>query len=314
MVEQVALLQLQHFQVFAENLGLPFADAGRQRLVFRVELARHAPEVPDRGFGLGRDEVHHDAVGLVFGRRVIAAFAGMGHADFDHHMAGQRKAADLPAVHRHVVGQVVAAQRQLPERRRGDVFHKAAGDDLIAIDDGLAWHFVDFLLADAAGMDVGFMRQVHQVVDHQPVVALDVEHATAVGPFRVVIPVLAGNFCRVGQRGITRPDPDEAVALFNRVAADLRKASHALTRHGNGFAFATHFQSVVSADQFAFAHEAQRQRRATVRAEVFERSNTVFLAPVEHDALAADHSAQRLVVDVLRGAGNVPGVFGEHDG
>ncbi len=49
---------------------------------------------------------------------VVAALAGMRHADFDHHVAGRREAADLPAVHRHVVGQAVAAQGRLPERRR----------------------------------------------------------------------------------------------------------------------------------------------------------------------------------------------------
>ena len=52
------------------------------------------------------------------GRRVVAAVAGVGDADLDHHVARRREAADLPAVDRHVVGEVVAAQRRAPERRR----------------------------------------------------------------------------------------------------------------------------------------------------------------------------------------------------
>jgi len=51
-----------------------------------------------------------------------------------------------------------------------------------------------------------------------------------------------------------------------------------------------------------------------MRTKVFQGGDTVFLAPVEHDALAADLAAQRLVVNVLGRAGDVPGVFGEHDG
>src|SRR5665647_222552 len=58
-VQQVLLLALQHFKVFAKNLSLAFADGGGQRLVLGVELARHAPEVPDRDFSLGGNEVHH---------------------------------------------------------------------------------------------------------------------------------------------------------------------------------------------------------------------------------------------------------------
>jgi hypothetical protein len=107
--------------------------------------------------------------------------ACVGHADLDQHMAGRGEAADLPAVHGHLVGQAVAAQRHLPERRRGNVVHEAAGDHLdpgaLAARLGLAGGLVDLGLADGAGVHIGLVRQVHEVVDHQPVVGLDVEHA-----------------------------------------------------------------------------------------------------------------------------------------
>jgi hypothetical protein len=56
----------------------------------------------------------------------------MGHADFDQHMAGRGEAADLPAVHRHIVGQAVATQGHAPERRGHDVFHVPGGDHFVA--------------------------------------------------------------------------------------------------------------------------------------------------------------------------------------
>ena len=59
----------------------------------------------------GRDEVDHDRRRLDLRRRLVAAAAGECDADLDHHVARRREAADLPAIDRLVVGQVVAAQR-----------------------------------------------------------------------------------------------------------------------------------------------------------------------------------------------------------
>ena len=49
-----------------------------------------------------------------------------------------------------------------------------------------ARHFVNFFLTNAVGMHIGFVRQVHQVIHHQLVIALDVIKTTAIGPRRVV--------------------------------------------------------------------------------------------------------------------------------
>src|SRR6185369_7833828 len=57
---EVGLLGFQHREVLREHPGLTIANLGRERLVARVEVARHAPEVPHRSFGFGREEVHHD--------------------------------------------------------------------------------------------------------------------------------------------------------------------------------------------------------------------------------------------------------------
>ncbi|MBK7471676.1 MAG: hypothetical protein IPI73_14730 [Betaproteobacteria bacterium] len=131
----------------------------------------------------------------------------MRDADFDHHVAGRGEAADLPAVDGDVVGQMVAPQRRAPERRRHDVVHEAAGDDLVAVRLGADRRFVDFLLADAVGVDVRLVRQVHQVVDHQPVVAGDVKEAAAVRPLRIAGPVQRGDRRGIGLRRVAWPDP-----------------------------------------------------------------------------------------------------------
>ena len=302
------MLAFQHLQVFREDFALPLADLGGERFVLRLELARHAPEVPHAGVGLGGDEVHHDAVDLVAVGRVVAAVAGVGHTHLDHDLARRGEAADLPAVHRHVVGQAVAAQRGAPKRWRRDVVHEAAGDHLVATGDGLAGGFVDFGLADAAGVHIGFVRQVHQVVDHEAVIGLDVVEPTAKGPVGVVVPVLVGNGGGVGLGGVTGPDPDKAVALHRRVGADGRKAADALAGHGHGLAVATHHQAVVAAHELAFADAAQRQRRAAVRAKVFERGHAAVGLAVEHQLLVADGAAQRLIAEFVRLRGDVPGV------
>ena len=227
-------------------------------------------------------------------------------------MAGGREVADLPAVHGLVVGQAVHAQRHLPERGGLDAFHEAAGDHLVALHAGLAGHLVDFLLADAGGVHIGLVRQVHQVVDHQAVVAGNVVQPAAVGPLGVVGPGQVVDGGGVGLVGVAGPHPDEAVALHHRKAARLGEPLHALAGHGHRLARAFHPQAVVAALQMAFAHRAQRQRRAPVGAEVVQRGDLIGRGTVEHDLLAADGAAQRLVRDLVGRAGYVPGVLGIH--
>ncbi|MCY1377422.1 hypothetical protein D9M69_649950 [compost metagenome] len=69
---------------------------------------------------------------------------------------------------------------------------------------------------------------------------------------------------------------------------------------------------MVAADQLALAHVAQRQLRAAVRAEVLDRRHLAVFAAVEDDFLVADGAPQGLVVDLVGGAGDVPGILREH--
>ena len=51
---------------------------------------------------------NHHGVSPVLVGGVIASLADVGHADFNHHVARRREAANLPAIHWHVIGQVIA--------------------------------------------------------------------------------------------------------------------------------------------------------------------------------------------------------------
>src|SRR3990167_4957633 len=312
--QQVGLLLFEHLQIFTEDLALAFADAVGEFLIFGLEAARHAPEVPDRGLGFRGYEVDHDARRLVGRGCVITALANMGHADLDQYMARRGEATDLPAVHRNVVVQAVAAQGHAPERRRHDVLHMPAGDHVVALNRGHWRDLVDLLLADARCMHIGLVGQVHQVVNHQAVVAVDVEQTAAIGPVRAVGPFQVMDQRRVGLLGIARPDPDKAVTLFYRIAADAREATHTLARHGLGFAVGAHGQAVIAADQLAVLDETQGQGRAPVRAEILDRRDLALLSAVEGDFLPADLSAQGFFGDLIWGAGYIPGVFREHGG
>ena len=235
----------------------------------------------------------------------------MGHAHIYHHVTGRGEAANLPAVHRHVIGQVVATQGQLPKGRCLDVFHKAAGDDFVPLHTGFTGGFVNFFLANAGGVHIGFVRQVHEVVDHQAVIALDVKQSAAISPVRAIGPFQGVFFLLVGLRGVAWPYPNKAVALQHGVTFDGWKTAHPLPRHVHGLAVVTHFQAVIAAHQLALAHLPQRQRRAAVRTKVFQGMHLPLCPPVKHNSLAANGASQRFFVNFIRHTGHIPSVFGK---
>ena len=189
---------------------------------------------------------------------------------------------------------------------------KRAGDDLVAFGLRRRQRLIQLLLADAVGMHVRFVREVHQVVDQQAIVAANVVEPARERPVGIVNPVGSVDFFGVRTRRISRPHPDEAVALDDRIAWNRRKALHTLPRHCHGLAVAAHLQAVVAAYELAFAHPSQRQRCAAVGAEVLERSDPPFGAAKEHHRFIADAAAQRFFIDLVWSAGDVPSVFWEH--
>ena len=90
----------------------------------------------------------------------------------------------------------------------GHAVHETAGDDLIALGAGGAWRFDDLLLPDAVGMHIGLVGQVHQVVNHEAVVALDAAHPATKDPLAIIGPMQFRQHCAQQQpcRLIWRPE------------------------------------------------------------------------------------------------------------
>ena len=65
--------------------------------------------------------------------------------------------------------------------------------------------FGDGFIADAPAMHERLVRQVHQIVDNQPVIAFDVNCLAVSGPGGIVVPVHVRNQRRVGHGGIAHP-------------------------------------------------------------------------------------------------------------
>ena len=310
MRQQIHLLTLQHFPILIKNIALAFANRGRQGRIFWLEITRHAPEIPMGGSRFGSDEVDHDAGCL--DRRIgcITALPGMRHTDFDHDVTGGREVADLPAIHRHVIGQSITTQGLTPERRRHDVVHEATGHHRFALETGIDGRFVNFLLADTRSMHIGFMRKVHEVIDHEAIVAVDMVTPAAIRPFRTHGPCQMRDLRGISQARLARPDPDEAITLHHRETTDAGKAANPLLRHGDHLALTAHHQTMIAAGQPTIADRAQRKRRAAMRTKIFQRRDLIFRPTVKDDFFAANLPPQRLIQDLIRRTGDVPGIFG----
>src|SRR5690606_4444734 len=124
----------------------------------------------------------------------------------------------------------------------------------------------------------------------------------------IVKPLQKGNLRIVGQFGFARPYPDETVTLDYRKDAGTRKTTNALHGHGSHFAFAVHRQAVVAAHQIVAVDIAQRQGRATVRAEIFESADLTVSPTIKHHTLAAYLATQGFFLDFVRGTGYVPSI------
>ena len=209
---------------------------------------------------------------------------------------------------------MISAKCHRPERGRHDVIHESARDHCVGFRLRAHRRFIDFLLPDAAGMHVGLMGQIHEVVDHQPVIAVDMVEAATVRPIRTLGPFEMVKLRWIRARGVARPDPDEAVTLHDREVSNCRKAAHSLAGHRHGLAVATHVEPMIAADEHAFDDSPERERGAAMGTEVLHRGNCPVGTAKEDNWLAADRPAQRFGVDFLRHAGDIPGVFRERHG
>ena len=170
-----------------------------------------------------------------------------------------------------------------PERRRLDVDHPARHRrGPVGVRD-VERRIQDRLMADAVGMHVSLVRQVHQVVDNQAVVALErIEGPALPHPFGPVVPVEIRDLRRVRERGIARPDPHQPVPLRHRIGTHAsRRVDGLLCRHVGAAAGRVEHQPVISARDFVAVEPPHRQRQQPVPAGVLERRDlSVRVSPV----------------------------------
>jgi hypothetical protein len=221
---------------------------------------------------------------------------------------GPFEANDLPAVDLARVAACVA-DLAAPERWCVDALHPARdGGRTVAVrgDEGRLGHFA---VADRRAVHEGLVRQVHEVVDHEPVVAVDADHLAVAGPGGVVVPVHVGHERGVGLGRIAGPDPDEAVLLDHRKVAHARRGvERFLARHVGAAALAVVDQAVVAADQLVAFEAAERERHQPVPAGVFERGDLAVGAAEHHQLLVADGARQQRVTHFDVVGGGIPGV------
>src|SRR5271155_2030503 len=140
-------------------------------------VARERPEVMAGRLRLGVNVVDHFAVDALAAVTFWRAAAGHRDTDVDGDGARRLKADDLPAV--DMAG---FAQLRRPEWWRHDVAHPARHCRRtipVCRDEG---RFRDGPIANAATVHEGLVRQIHQVIEHQTIVALYVDGAAIAGP------------------------------------------------------------------------------------------------------------------------------------
>src|SRR6185437_11326558 len=168
--------------------------------------------------------------------------------------------------------------------------------------------------AERAGVHERKVGKITQVVDDEQIVGVVVEVGGYALPLRVVQVRQIDDLCRIRQRRLAHPDPDERTALHRRVAAYPQPwGNHILTRDLHTFAGAVVLDPVIhAADGIALA-TAVRQQCAAMRTAIVERDHSAAVAPIEQDVLPQQGAAQESAIDELVvDGGYVPTVPEKH--
>src|SRR5262249_13527481 len=138
------------------------------------------------------------------------------------------------------------------------------------------------------------MGEVEQVVDHELIVARDVEIPGHAGPLGIVVLVIVGN--KIGLRGFfSHPDPNEAVTLERRKMPGVKTVrNRCVARNMGADAIAIETDSVIAALDIVAADFAARQRREAVGATVAQNADPAVLPAKDHHALIADRAGNVL--------------------
>ena len=169
--------------------------------------------------------------------------------------------------------------------------------------------FGDVVIADAGAMHESLVRQVHQIVDHEAVVALHMNGLAVAGPGRIVVPVHVGHQRRVRQRRIAHPQPDETMAFDHGIGTHAGgRIDGVLRGHVGAAALRVEFQPVIAADDGVAVEPSLGQRHQPVPAGILQRAHLPVGLAVHHDMLAADRAGKQRVLEVDIPGGGVPGV------
>ena len=199
-----------------------------------------------------------------------------------------------------------------PERRRLDALHPARHRHRLLAMGDVEGRLGDRIVADAGAVHKRLVRQVHQIVDDEAVVAFDVNGLAVAGPGRIVIPVHVRHQRGIGKRGIAHPEPDEAMPLDHRIGAHASGRVDGLLRGHEGAAtLRIVFQAVIAADHGVAVEPPPGERHQAVPAGIFQRCNLAIGLPVHHDMLAADRARQQRMLDLGVPASGVPRVHGK---
>ena len=122
------------------------------------------------------------------------------------------------------------------------------------------------------------------------VIAPDMEIGRLGPPVRVVEPVEIGDVGGVHAVGVAHPDPDEPVALDQRIGGDARAGWDRRSGRGTAtpIARAVKLEPVIAALDPVAQDAAHRERERAVTAPVLQRGRGAVGGPVEQDGRAQD--------------------------
>src|SRR5215212_5281162 len=178
-------------------------------LVLLPEGPDEVPEVMAGLLGLRCDRGQESAVDPLRAVALGGASSLQRHPDVAHDRGRGLEIDDLPPV--DVTG---PAEVLGPEGRRLDADHPTGdGRGPIRVRD-LEGRARNRFVADAAGMDIGLVGQIHEVVDDEAVVAFEaVEGAALPDPVSSIVPMEIRYFGRIRERRVAGPYPHEAMSL-----------------------------------------------------------------------------------------------------
>jgi hypothetical protein len=170
------------------------------------------------------------------------------------------------------------------------------------------------IAAHSLGVQIAEMRQVHQIVDHQHVIAFDRVDVVLVRPLRlVVVEREIDDRCRIGLRCFAHPHPDELILLDHRIAAHPSVLGNArLPRNGDAASRPVEDQTVVAALDAGLDDASHMQRRRAMAAPVGQRRGAVCLVAKQHERFVADAAGERFCAELIGPGGDVPDVAEQH--